>query len=90
MKFKKTIIQGDSGGGMVFPRTIGEDQVYYLRGIVSNGRQSKGGCDLGFYTMFTNVQEYISHIKNAIREFPSIWRKTMDSNNFFQHKNKNK
>lgn len=69
--FKFNIL-GDSGGGMVFPRQIADDQVYYLRGIVSNGRQSKGGCDLGFYTMFTNVQEYISHIKTAVREFPSI------------------
>ncbi|CAO1407606.1 unnamed protein product [Diamesa tonsa] len=66
------VCQGDSGGGMVFPKVIGGEKIYFIRGLVSNGRSNAGGCDLGFYTMFTNIQEHISLIKTAERNNPTI------------------
>lgn len=57
---------------MVFPKIIGGEKVYFIRGLVSNGRSNAGGCDLGFYTMFTNIQEHISLIKTAERNNPTI------------------
>lgn len=57
---------------MVFPKIIGGEKIYFIRGLVSNGRSNAGGCDLGFYTMFTNIQEHISLIKTAERNNPTI------------------
>lgn len=55
--------------GLVFPKISGNQRIFYIRGIVSNGKQAVGGCDLGFYTLFTNVQEYITMIKNSVEEY---------------------
>jgi hypothetical protein len=66
------VILGDSGGGFAVSRIVGDEKVYYLNGIVSNGRATQGACDLNFYTMFINVQEYISYIKNAERDNPTF------------------
>lgn len=56
---------------MVFPQILNNDEIYFLRGIVSNARQIEGECDLNFYTMFTNVQHYIRFLKSAEKRFPS-------------------
>jgi secreted trypsin-like serine protease len=66
-----TVCQGDSGAGLVFPEMINGEEIFYLRGIVSNARQVDGECDLSFYTMFTNVQHYMRFIKSADKRFPS-------------------
>ena len=66
--------QGDSGSGLVFPKIVGGTTAYYLRGIVSNSRTlmvGAGGCDVHFYTLFTNVHVYISNIEEVVREFAS-------------------
>jgi len=55
----------------VIAQTVDSDEVFYLRGLVSNARQVDGECDLNFYTMFTNVQHYMRFIKSAEKRFPS-------------------
>jgi hypothetical protein len=54
-----------------FPSTVGGEDIYYLRGIVSNARQIEGECDLDFYTMFTNLHHYVRFINSAFKRFPS-------------------
>lgn len=65
-------IKGDSGGSLSISQTLGGKSIYFLHGIVSNGKTTTEGCDLGFFTVFTNVQEYASLIKNALRDYPSV------------------
>lgn len=43
---------------------------YYIRGVVSNGKNAVGSCDFGFYTMFTDVQQFIPFIKDAMIQYP--------------------
>lgn len=65
-------LPADVGGGMALKKETDNEQVYYLRGIVSNGKYSNGNynaCE-NFYTMFTNVLEYLPFIKAAIEDFP--------------------
>lgn len=64
-------ISGDSGAGLVFPNMINGEEIFYLRGLVSNARQVDGECDLNFYTMFTNIHHYMRFIKSADKRFPS-------------------
>ena len=56
---------------MAFKKLEGNEEVYYIKGIVSNGRflEETNKCDK-FYTLFTNVLEYISFIRNAIEKYP--------------------
>ena len=65
--------RGDSGGGLVFPKEVGGTTAYYLRGLVSNSRTYVIGgviaCDVGFYTLFTNIHVYISVIEEVVKEF---------------------
>ncbi|CRL04521.1 CLUMA_CG017596, isoform A [Clunio marinus] len=65
------VCQGDSGSGLTFPQTVDNEEIYYLRGIVSNARQVDGECDLNFYTMFTNVYHYMRFLNSAEKRFPS-------------------
>lgn len=66
------VCQGDSGSGLAFPKVNKDDEeVFYLRGIVSNARQVEGNCDLSFYTMFTNVHHYMRFVRSADKRFPS-------------------
>lgn len=57
-----SVSRGDSGGGLVFPKQIGSNTVYFLRGIVSSGASKAGSCDNEKYTLFTNVQYHIKFI----------------------------
>lgn len=52
------VCQGDSGGGLVFPKVINDRKVYYLRGIVSAGQNKGGSCDEDKYTLFTNTAHF--------------------------------
>ncbi|XP_070504718.1 modular serine protease-like [Chironomus tepperi] len=65
------VCQGDSGAGLAFPQMKDDEEIYFLRGVVSNARQVEGNCDLSFYTMFTNVYHYMRFIKSAEKRFPS-------------------
>lgn len=49
---------GDSGGGLVFSKTINGHTVYYLRGIVSIGHNKDGSCDIDKYAVFTNTAHF--------------------------------
>lgn len=53
-----SVCEGDSGGGMVFPETVGRKTVYYLRGLVSVGVRLQNSCDNYRYATFTNVNKY--------------------------------
>ncbi|XP_060532655.1 CLIP domain-containing serine protease B15-like isoform X2 [Cylas formicarius] len=65
-----SVCNGDSGGGMVFPRTgtSGADTVWQLRGIVSVGvaLQSQGVCDTSHYIIFTDVAKYLPWIRELM------------------------
>lgn len=58
----QSVCSGDSGGGLVFPKQIGENTVYFLRGIVSAGGNKGNSCDNDKYTLFTNIQFHIEWI----------------------------
>lgn len=57
-----SVCEGDSGGGLVFPKDIGGTTTYFLRGIVSTGANKQGSCDTDKYTTFTNIQFYLKMI----------------------------
>lgn len=61
------VCKGDSGSGFVVGKSINDETIYYIHGIVSNSRLTRGGCDLNFFTMFTHVQNYVDLIKEEIR-----------------------
>jgi hypothetical protein len=48
-----------------------DEEIFFLRGLVSNARQVEGECDLSFYTMFTNIHQYVRFIKSAVKKYPS-------------------
>ncbi|XP_048003947.1 uncharacterized protein LOC125240143 [Leguminivora glycinivorella] len=52
------ICKGDSGGGLVFPRTERGTQRCYLRGIVSTAPRSDLTCGAGSYTAFTHLVKH--------------------------------
>lgn len=52
------VCQGDSGGGLLFPRIEGDKTVFYLRGLVSAGPNQKSSCDSNTYAFFTNTAHY--------------------------------
>lgn len=57
-------------GGGFFVRYHG---LWALRGIVSSGSsKAEGGCDVGRYSLFTNVLDYVSWIDKAAKKINSI------------------
>lgn len=60
-----SVCQGDSGGGLVFPKTVGEKTTYYIRGIVSTGANKANSCDNDKYTTFTNIAYFLHFIANV-------------------------
>jgi secreted trypsin-like serine protease len=61
------VCRGDSGAGYVTGKTIGDETIFFIHGVVSNSRSVNGGCDMNFYAMFTHVQNYIDIIKEEMR-----------------------
>ncbi|XP_023310719.1 limulus clotting factor C-like isoform X1 [Anoplophora glabripennis] len=65
-----SVCNGDSGGGMVFPKrgTNGQNPVWQLRGLVSVGvaLQGQGVCDPSHYIIFTDVAKYTHWIQQVI------------------------
>ncbi|CAH0549014.1 unnamed protein product, partial [Brassicogethes aeneus] len=63
---------GDSGGGMVFPKqgTSGADTIWHIRGLVSIGVALQGQyiCDNKQYIVFTDVAKYLKWIKDVLNE----------------------
>lgn len=57
-----SVCQGDSGGGLVFPKNIGQKTKYFLRGIVSTGANKANSCDNDKYTTFTNTAFFTEFI----------------------------
>lgn len=57
-----SVCQGDSGGGLVFPKVINGRTLYYLRGIVSTGPNKGSSCDNNKYTTFTNTAHFADFI----------------------------
>jgi secreted trypsin-like serine protease len=64
------VCNGDSGGGLVFPRQLNDDtEVWMLRGIVSHGRKKRGYnniCDTKSYIVFTDVAVYLDWIYRVL------------------------
>lgn len=63
----QSVCQGDSGGGLVFPKLLDGVNVYFMRGIVSSGPNSHMSCASDKYTVFTNVHFYASLILDTVR-----------------------
>ncbi|VEN42173.1 unnamed protein product [Callosobruchus maculatus] len=65
-----SVCNGDSGGGMVFPKRESSSQntVWQLRGIVSVGvaLQGSGTCDTSHYVVFTDVAKYTHWIRQML------------------------
>lgn len=61
---------GDSGGGMSFPRPGGAD-IWQLRGVVSLAALDRETniCDINHYVVFTDVAFYLEWINQHVREF---------------------
>lgn len=60
-----SVCQGDSGGGLVFPKEERNRKVYYLRGIVSTGPKLQNSCDSDQYTTFLNILYYEKMISDV-------------------------
>ncbi|XP_026470067.1 uncharacterized protein LOC113374031 isoform X2 [Ctenocephalides felis] len=59
-----SVCQGDSGGGLCFPRALDQNTtVYFLRGVVSVGPTRDGSCDSNQYTVFTSVLANLEWLK---------------------------
>lgn len=58
---------GDSGGGMVFPKQD-QPKKWHLRGLVSIGvaLQSQAVCDTKHYAVFTDVAKYLPWIASVL------------------------
>ena len=53
---------GDSGGGL----TVVQDDVHYLRGIVSASlHATEYGCDVKSYSIFTDIRFFVNFIKGV-------------------------
>ena len=70
---------------MVFPEAYDGKTAFYLRGIVSIGPKNIGGCDLGFYTLYTNVHKYIPMIQNATARYPSTYEEIAKTGQYQIH-----
>lgn len=56
------VCNGDSGGGL----TVIQDEVHYLRGIVSASLHgTEYGCDVESYSIFTDIRYYFNFIKGV-------------------------
>ncbi|CAH0385796.1 unnamed protein product [Bemisia tabaci] len=64
-----SVCNGDSGGGMVFPR----GNTWHLRGIVSISVAHSGlrKCDTKHYIVFTDVAKYLDWINNYVQKHRS-------------------
>lgn len=58
-----SVCEGDSGGGLVFPKLENARKKFYLRGIVSTGPNNQGSCDSNKYTTFTNILYHETLVK---------------------------
>ncbi|KAF5288695.1 hypothetical protein FQR65_LT11960 [Abscondita terminalis] len=62
---------GDSGGGMVFPKTgTGNTLIWQLRGVISLSvalQNEKVVCDTSNYIVFTDVAKHLDWIKSIIQ-----------------------
>lgn len=78
-----SVCQGDSGGGLVFPKTVNGRVVYFLRGIVSIGPSKGNSCDNNKYTTFTNTAHFSDFVfryefenratsRKAVEERPAL------------------
>lgn len=69
-----SVCNGDSGGGMVFPRigTSGSSTVWQIRGLVSVGVafQGKDICDTSQYVVFTDVAKHLDWIQGILNRNP--------------------
>ncbi|KAJ8963548.1 hypothetical protein NQ314_005553, partial [Rhamnusium bicolor] len=65
-----SVCNGDSGGGMVFPKkgTSGQNTVWQIRGLVSVAvaLQERGICDTSEYIVFTDVAKHIHWIRQVL------------------------
>nr|XP_023012927.1 uncharacterized protein LOC111502961 [Leptinotarsa decemlineata] len=65
-----SVCNGDSGGGMVFPKTGSNpnNPVWQLRGMVSISvaLQNQFKCDSSHYVVFTDIAKYLDWIKQAL------------------------
>ncbi|KAG5880886.1 hypothetical protein JTB14_001462 [Gonioctena quinquepunctata] len=65
-----SVCNGDSGGGMVFPKTGSNpnNPIWELRGMVSISvaLQNQFKCDSSHYVVFTDVAKYFNWIKKAL------------------------
>ncbi|XP_061725639.1 modular serine protease-like isoform X2 [Cydia pomonella] len=65
------LCNGDSGGGLVFPRTEHGMERWYLRGVVSTAPQnpntySQDICDAGSYTAFTHLLKHDAFVTKVL------------------------
>ncbi|XP_044763414.1 serine proteinase stubble-like [Coccinella septempunctata] len=69
-----SVCNGDSGGGMVFPRrgTSGSNTVWQIRGLVSVGVAFQGKiiCDTSQYVVFTDVAKHLDWIQTVLNNYP--------------------
>lgn len=66
-----SVCNGDSGGGMVFPRNSSDGSVtWMLRGIVSLSKPKgmiQPVCDPTNFVVFTDAAKYLDWIQNHIK-----------------------
>ncbi|CAH1111806.1 unnamed protein product [Psylliodes chrysocephalus] len=66
-----SVCNGDSGGGMVFPRRGSDphNPIWQIRGMVSISvaLQNQFKCDSSHYVVFTDIAKYLDWIKNALQ-----------------------
>jgi len=67
-KENATACNGDSGGGFVIKKMVGNEERHYLIGIISTGIDLTKYCTASFTTLFTNIQFYQTFIKDIISE----------------------
>ncbi|KAK5638498.1 hypothetical protein RI129_012793 [Pyrocoelia pectoralis] len=63
---------GDSGGGMVFSKTVGHSIIWQLRGVISLSvalQNEKLVCDTSNYIVFTDVAKHLDWIRSTIAKF---------------------
>ncbi|GLV36952.1 uncharacterized protein CBL_02213 [Carabus blaptoides fortunei] len=65
-----SVCNGDSGGGLVFPKTNSNPNqpIWHIRGVVSISvaLQSEFICDTSHYAIFTDVAKYLQWIRNVM------------------------
>lgn len=63
------VCNGDSGGGLVFPKSANKSE-WVLQGIVSVSPRRLGTsfCDPNYYTIFTKVGMYVDWLHNVLNK----------------------